>query len=128
MQGGITLEVRPDASGVRIALSGELDKDAVRVAEPRLLAAINDPADNAVHLSLARVSLIDSAGLAMLVRLARYALRHCRGFSVVALSDPVRDQFERTRLLSLLTDGDGRSDGHGLPGTTVPVPSARRAP
>ncbi|HSK61487.1 MAG TPA: STAS domain-containing protein [Actinomycetospora sp.] len=64
-----TVVVRPEAAGVRIAISGEIDLENAATVEEQLAAAIPHEATSVV-LELASLEYLDSAGLRVLFALA----------------------------------------------------------
>ena len=91
-----------DATGALLRFSGVIDREAVR--RFRLLAP---PASWPARADLAAVTSIDTAGLELLVHLARKPRRRGGELEVLGLPTELRPVLERAGLSRLLPRPDG---------------------
>lgn len=89
---------------VVVELHGELDLHAAKIVGDRVddLLASNVPA---LHVACAGVSFVDSSGLHALLRMSRMAEQRGVGFSVVSMSDRLRELVAITATADLLSTG-----------------------
>lgn len=73
------------------ALAGRLDTASAAEAEARLLALL---ARGPLVADLAMVRYVSSAGLRVLLKVAKQAMASGHGFSICGLQSPVREVFE----------------------------------
>lgn len=102
--------VSPVIEGIAlIRVRGELDG----ASAPQLVTAVKDTIGEgceAVHLDLAGLGFMDSAGLSALLAMHRDWSEHDATIVVVKASEPVRRLFELTGVARLLVGPDGLPD------------------
>ena len=121
MTHSVAVSVRSEGDTTSVCLTGSLDLSTTGSVERQLFSVVDDPAATRLCLDLSDVDFIDSTGLAMLVRVARSAMRQGVDFGVVAVSDRVEKEFERMRLSTLLIQ---RQERASAPRDEEPQPPA----
>ena len=87
----VRLRVEVSSDGARVALVGELDRQAVPLAYEPLMLAIAARPRQSLALDLSGVTRVDSAGVAMLGTCTRRAAETKTQLALVACSEAARD-------------------------------------
>ena len=98
-------EVRPEADGARIILTGRIDRDgddAMTGAYAEARATGSGP----IVLDFAATDYINSTGIALIVRLLAEARRDGRPVQAYGLTEHYREIFRITRLSDFMTLDD----------------------
>ena len=103
-------EKRQGEGEIELSLGGVLNIRTAMELRRRLQPLLNS-GNREIHVNLARVDFIDSAGLATLVEGLQWSrAKEGRRFVLSGLSENVRDIFELARLDSVFEIADGAKD------------------
>jgi anti-anti-sigma factor len=109
MASPLDAHVQPEADGVRITLTGRIDRDGDE-AMTTAYATARTTGSGPIVLDFAATEYINSTGIALIVRLLADARRDHRPVVASGLSDHYREIFRITRLSDFIAlDGDGPS-------------------
>jgi anti-anti-sigma factor len=100
-----TQQIRADASGLVIALSGEMDYTVSGAFEAAVHRLIAERRPDVVRLDLAGLRLLDSTAVSVLVRLWRMARRQQCLLRVVNPTGVVRQILDVTGALAIVGTG-----------------------
>jgi anti-anti-sigma factor len=110
MTSPLAAQVRPDADGARIVLSGRIDRDGDE-AMTGAYAAASTTGSGPITLDFTATDYINSTGIALIVRLLAEARRDGRAVRAMGLSEHYREIFRITRLSDFMTlDDDSTVD------------------
>jgi anti-sigma B factor antagonist len=110
MTSPLAAQVRPEADGARIILSGRIDRDGDE-AMSAAYAAARTTGSGPITLDFAATDYINSTGIALIVRLLAEARRDGRPVHANGLTEHYREIFRITRLSDFMSLDDG-SGGH----------------
>ena len=106
MTEALEVQVVTDAGAARLALAGEIDRDADGALGSAYDEAVGTGATS-IRLDFSDVSYINSTGIALIVGLLGRARAADIPVSAYGLSDHYREIFEITRLSDFITIDDG---------------------
>ncbi len=109
MTSALVAQVRPEADGARIVLSGRIDRDgddAMTGAYAEARTTGNGP----ITLDFTATDYINSTGIALIVRLLAEARRDGRPVHATGLSEHYREIFRITRLSDFMSLDDEGAD------------------
>jgi anti-anti-sigma factor len=109
MTSPLAAEVRPEADGVRIILTGRIDRDGDD-AMTGAYAEARTTGSGPIVLDFAATGYINSTGIALIVRLLAEARRDGRPVQAHGLTEHYREIFRITRLSDFMTLDDPTSD------------------
>jgi anti-anti-sigma factor len=109
MTSPLAAQVRPDADGARIVLSGRIDRDGDE-AMTGAYAAARTTGSGSITLDFAATDYINSTGIALIVRLLAEARRDGRAVHAMGLSEHYREIFRITRLSDFMSLDDEAGD------------------
>ena len=109
MTSPLAAQVRPEAEGARIVLTGRIDRDGDDAmtgayAEARTIGT------GPLTLDFTATDYINSTGIAVIVRLLAEARRDGRAVHARGLSEHYREIFRITRLSDFMSLDDGAAD------------------
>lgn len=110
------IEIAPRDTATLVHLQGQLDSNAAPTLEKRLMAVLNEQADaqsndqpNALILDCSATDYVSSAGLRVLLVVAKHCRQQQRRFMLCAVNDEVMQVLQITgfqRVLELQPDLD----------------------
>jgi anti-anti-sigma factor len=106
MTSPLAAQVRPEADGARIVLSGRIDRDGDD-AMSGAYGAARMTGMGPIVLDFTATDYINSTGIALIVRLLAEARRDGRAVRAIGLTDHYREIFRITRLSDFMTIEDG---------------------
>lgn len=109
MNGPLAAQVRPEADGARIVLSGRLDRDG-DAAMTGAYAEARTTGSGPITLDFAATDYINSTGIALIVRLLAEARRDGRHVRAIGLSAHYVEIFRITRLSDFMDLDDEASE------------------
>lgn len=105
MTSPLAAQVRPEADGARIVLSGRIDRDGDE-AMTGAYAEAQTTGTGPITLDFSGTDYINSTGIALIVRLLAEARRDGRQVHAHGLTDHYREIFRITRLSDFMTLDD----------------------
>jgi len=109
MTSPLAAEVRPEADGARITLTGRIDRDGDD-AMTGAYAEARTTGSGPIVLDFAATDYINSTGIALIVRLLAEARRDGRPVQARGLTEHYREIFRITRLSDFMTLDDPTND------------------
>ncbi len=109
MTSPLAAQVRPEADGARIVLSGRIDRDG----DDAMIGAYADAraiGTGPITLDFTATDYINSTGIALIVRLLAEARRDGRPVHAAGLSEHYREIFRITRLSDFMSLDDEEAD------------------
>jgi anti-sigma B factor antagonist len=111
MTSPLAAEVRQEADGARIVLTGRIDRDGDE-AMTGAYAEARTTGNGPITLDFAATDYINSTGIALIVRLLAEARRDGRPVHASGLSEHYREIFRITRLSDFMSLDDEANDHH----------------